>query len=310
MDNTARAFGRVYTEANPFQLAAFQHWAVAAGIPQKPVLEPFAGANNIVRHLEALNLCNAYSAFDITPASSDVLQQDTFTNFPTGFDVCITNPPWLAKNSATSRGLAYPDCAYDDLYKFSLSRCLSHCDYIAALVPEAFIRSGLFQDRLSDFISIRSHLFSDTKHPTGLALFTPDATDTIHLWANNRPIGEYHNLKARYLPDNAPTDNTIRFNAKDGDLGLIAFDNVREASIRCCSIDEIKAYDIKSTSRFITRIWTENNPSISALNECLQQIRETTSDVFLSSYRGLRKDGLYRRRLDWDLARRMICHVA
>jgi hypothetical protein len=31
--------------------------------------------------------------------------------------------------------------------------------------------------------------------------------------------------------------------------------------------------------------------------------------VFMSGYRGLRKDGRYRHRMDWQLARRVVSHV-
>lgn len=101
----------------------------------------------------------------------------------------------------------------------------------------------------------------------------------------------------------------IRFNAPDGNLGLVAFDNVREASIRFCSISEISDYEIKQSSRFITRIAIAEPPHISVLNHYLNELRTQTHDVFLSSYRGLRKDGMYRRRLDWDLARRIIYYA-
>ena len=315
MLDTTRAFGQIYTIANPFQLTAFQGWADRADLPHKPVLEPFAGANSLIRHLESLGLCSSYEAFDIHPAAADVTFRDTFAAFPVGFEICITNPPWLAKNSARVRGLPFPDCAYDDLYKCALSHCLSHCGYVAAIIPEAFIRSGLFQDRLADFISIRSRLFLDTAHPTGLALFDPTPSEDIRLWADDRLIGHYHHLKARYLPPEIQEhvgfakDNAIHFNDPNGKLGLIAFDNVREASIRFCHIDEIASYEIKQTSRFITRIGLDNPPPLAKLNSYLNQIRSTTQDVFLSSYRGLRKDGLYRRRLDWDLARRIIYHA-
>ena len=315
MLDITRAFGQIYTVANPFQLTAFQRWADRADLPHKPVLEPFAGANNLIRHLERLGLCSSYAAFDIQPTATDVQFRDTLAAFPGGFDVCITNPPWLAKNSARARGLPFPDCAYDDLYKLALSRCLSHCGYVAAIIPEAFIRTNLFQDRLTDFISIRSRLFSETAHPTGLALFDPTPSEDIRLWADDRLIGHYHQLKAQYLPpekggnDGYAIDNAIHFNDLNGRLGLIAFDNVREASIRFCHIDEIASYEIKQTSRFITRISLDNPPPIAVLNSCLNKIRSATEDVFLSSYRGLRKDGLYRRRLDWDLARRIIHHA-
>ena len=93
---------------------------------------------------------------DIHPADERVEMRDTLDAFPLGFDVCITNPPWLAKNSVTARGLAFPDCSYDDLYKFALEKCLDNCGWVAALVPELFIRASLFQERLTDFVSLTS----------------------------------------------------------------------------------------------------------------------------------------------------------
>jgi len=221
MDKTARAFGQIYTSANPFALIGFQHWAICAGLdkadatqtcesqknlaqqvtprppimladtpdldgkmplgtklssnhwpradtnenhkgggdlnhkpcldnrpnlleltdiqgkrdstdqnkqaeqpryhnlscrtgptatelPLKTIVEPFAGANSLIRHLESVGYHFAYRAFDIQPAASDVEYRDTLDDFPQGFDVCITNPPWLAKNSAKARGLPFP----------------------------------------------------------------------------------------------------------------------------------------------------------------------------------------------------------
>ena len=35
-----------------------------------------------------------------------------------------------------------------------------------------------------------------------------------------------------------------------------------------------------------------------------------TQDVLMTAYRGLRKDGFYRRRLDWQLAKDIIYSVA
>jgi len=99
------------------------------------------------------------------------------------------------------------------------------------------------------------------------------------------------------------------FNDPAGNLGLIAFDNVREASIRFCAVDEIAGYEIKQTSRFITRIRAAKPPPIEALNDWLAAFRAETGDVFMSGYRGLRKDGRYRRRMDWQLARRVVSHV-
>jgi len=45
---------------------------------------------------------------------------------------------------------------------------------------------------------------------------------------------------------------------------------------------------------------------IDRYNTFIGEFREKTGDVLLTCYRGLRKDGKYRRRLDWQLARGII----
>ena len=312
ISQAARSLGQIHTDANPFHFHAFQDWAKRADLPSAAVLEPFAGMGKLITHLQDVQLCRAYAAFDIQPGRSDVAIRDCFTDFPKGFHVCITNPPWLAKNSATLRRLPYPDCGYNDLYKFALHLCLHHCPYVAALVPEAFIRSGLFLNRLQAFISINSPLFRQTNHPTGLALFGPNQKEgqlcrDIDLWADDRYLGGYYQLYRQYVPPLMANKSRIRFNRPDGNLGLIAYNLISGPSIRFCAPEEIEGYQIKPSSRFITRIAIEDSiPPLADLNQQLATFRQRTSDVFLTSYRGLRKDGAYRRRMDFRLARRLL----
>ena len=137
-----------------------------------------------------------------------VQQRDTLADFPSGFDVCITNPPWLARNSATVRDLEFPECDYDNLYKFALEKCLDNCDWVAALVPESFIRAELFRDRLSDFVSLTSRLFSDTGHPVGLALFDPFPMTDVKVWSGRERIGWLSDIESLrpLLRKNGPED--------------------------------------------------------------------------------------------------------
>ena len=227
-----RASGRYYTRGNPFLLKPFQTWAKVSNLAQQITLEPFAGAKDIPQLIDAANLrCRDWSLFDIEPGAAGVVQRDTLADFPKGFNVCITNPPWLARNSATRRGLPFPEATrYDDLYKYALEQCLAHCGWVAAIIPEAFIRSGLFLKQLHDFISLvpqtqgpaeqengkrdTSYMFEDTEHPVGLALFTPDATSDVRVWRNNQLLGGINELR-RHLPQ--PSSNrSIVFNDPSG----------------------------------------------------------------------------------------------
>lgn len=320
--NNKRANGQYYTRGNPFQLEPFRKWAENSELNHQTVLEPFAGAKDIARLIESTHLtCQDWAFYDIEPGENGINQRDTLTDFPTGFNVCITNPPWLARNSATRRGLPFPkNTCYNDMYKIALEKCLTYCQWVAVIIPEAYIRSGLFSDRLCDFISLVpqtqhqinkrksmkeiSNMFEDTEHPVGLALFTPDITLDINVWRNNQLLGKLTELR-RHLPTSSRNRNIV-FNEPDGNLGLIAIDNTISASIRFCPPSELGDYTVRDHCRSITKIGVPWRVDINPLNKHLATIREKTHDVFMTAFKGLRRDGCYRRRLDWALARAII----
>ena len=303
--STKRQSGRFFTKGNPFRHPAFYAWAGRNDLAKAEILEPFAGANSLIHHLENMKVCTASVSYDILPATSRVQQRDTLADFPSDFDVCITNPPWLARNSATVRGLVFPDCTHDNLYQFALEKCLDNCDWVAALVPESFIRAELFRDRLSDFVSLTSSLFSDTGHPVGLALFDPFPMTDVEVWSGRERIGWLSDIESLrpLLRKNGPE---IQFNDPEGNVGLIALDNTREASIRFCKASELSDYEVKRTGRHITKMRVSSRIRIRAWNEYLNWFREQTRDVLMTCYKGIRKDGRYRRRLDWELTRGIV----
>jgi hypothetical protein len=305
--NKKRTNGQFFTTANPFNCRSFSIWSKKAGLPKKLVLEPFAGTNLLIEHLRSIGKIQKWASFDIEPQAEGVVQRDTIVDFPNGYDVCVTNPPWLAKNSATFRGLPFPETQYDDLYKLALTKCLDNCRYVAALIPESFIRANLHQKRLHTFISLTKSMFSDTQHPVGLALFVPSSVNDVIIYSGKQRIGLLSELQQQRPPlSNSPE---IRFNDPIGNLGLFALDNTKEASIRFCDVAELKNYKVKNTCRHITKMMVPWKVNIRDCNELIRVFRETTKDVLLTCYRGIRKDGMYRRRLDWNLARDIICHV-
>ena len=302
--------GRFYTENtqgnNPFAHDAFLAWARYAGLPSGLILEPFAGRNSIVDLLRSMNLCRNFDAYDIHPAHEDVKFRDTLSNFPVGYQVCVSNPPWLAKNVATRNQLEFPDGDYQDLYQFCLERCLTNCQWVALLLPESFIRTKLFRERLTDVISLTFETFRETTHPVALALFGPEEVSDTRVWSGNRLIGQLSDIEAT-KPAILP-EKSVKFNDPQGNVGLFALDNTREASIRFCEPDELGDYRVLHSSRAITKIHT-TQPRIKEWNDFLHEFRQQTCDVLLTPYRGLRADGMYRRRLDYDLARRIIQNV-
>ncbi len=56
--------GVFYTEMkNPFDHPEFIKWAKEVDIENKIILEPFAGANNIISYIKELGLCNSFNSF-------------------------------------------------------------------------------------------------------------------------------------------------------------------------------------------------------------------------------------------------------
>lgn len=303
-----RRNGQFFTQGNPFQHSAFRIWAKDSRLSAQTILEPFAGANSLIEHLEDMGLCRKSVSYDIHPSDCRVQRRDTLEAFPSGFGVCVTNPPWLARNSATIRGFDFPDCDYDDLYKYALEKCLLNCDWVAALVPESFVCARIFRERLTDFISLNPDLFTDTGHPVGLALFEPSQAKDVRVWFGTSYIGTLSNIESM-RPAPRSDGPSVRFNEPAGNVGLIALDNTKTASIRFCPVDELSGYKVKKTGRHITKLSVDGEVRIDTWNDFLADFREKTCDVLMTSYKGIRKDGRYRRRLDWNLARGIIHHA-
>ena len=252
-----------------------------------------------------MNLCNEFAAFDIEPQSTNVICKNTLLDFPKNYQVCITNPPYLAQNSAKRRGLFYPQTYHDDLYKYSLELCLKNCKYVAAIIPASFLNANIFRDRLSHYILLNTKMFEDTDCPVCLALFS-NITDDVKIY-DEHYIGLLSELEKK-IPFGNNIDMT--FNSPVGNLGLLAIDNTKEPSIKFIKGEQIPPSKISNTSRSITRIKVDCSFSIiEKLNSRLTQFREETNDIFLTPFKGLRKDNKYRRRLDYAMARRLIEEV-
>lgn len=305
-----RQSGRFYTEGNPFIASPFLSWVQKNGLNSEEVLEPFAGKNNLVRALRQVGLAEAFSSFDIQPTDNEVAYRDTLKDFPTGFGFCVTNPPWLARNSAKRRSLLFPETEFDDLYKHAVDICLKNCEHVAAIIPATFLQSGLFRDRLSTVIFLHDQsMFVDTENPVCLALFN-ESSKRVEVFNDDHRIGFLDELEMELPPK---SDFDVTFNDPQGDLGLIAFDDTRGPSIRFVDGQELSSYKICVSSRMITRIGLRVDDVgrlIQTLNEDLRSFRKSTCDVFLTPFKGLRKDGYYRRRMDYRLARDFIAKHA
>lgn len=319
---TKRQHGQYFTKGNPFIYKPFLDWFDKAySISEnQTLLEPFAGSNSIILLIrEALKKDFQWACFDIDPESNEdnltdipITIQDVLYNFPSGFDIAITNPPYLAKNSATRRGINYPYKKYDDLYKYCLQEMLNNVKYVAAIIPESFIVQNLFHDRLDRVISLKGKMFEDTECPVCLALFSPDLSNDFQIYSNDDYIGRYQELK-KFNTYDTLNEYSLKFNDPYGEIAVIAVDNHIEDSIVFNEGESVNPEKIKTTSRSITRIKLpfdftkkEIRDIIAISNKLLKEKRKKTSDVFMTAFKGMRKDGKYRRRLDFSQIRSIL----
>lgn len=327
--------GQFYTLGNPFAHPLVQEWFdLIPEVENKRFVEPFAGANNIVKSFLSVYpkvKVEQWKSYDIAPEAIrtnevpeiSLIQQDTLKNFPEA-DVVITNPPYLAKNSATRMKLDIVDQfgVYQDLYEVSIEKMLENSDYIAAIIPESFLTRKIFKDRLYGFVSIVDKLFDDTDFPVGIALWVPEKTVDYPIYIGSKKVGMFGEIKKKTEILNFDSSGyqkiVIKYNSPHGVIGLKAVDNTVEPSIKYVKGETIDSSTIKVSSRAITRIQifsdngeeiiTEDNLEVclTEFNKVLNAYREQSSDIFLTSFKGLRKDGRYRRRIDWKTSSQII----
>lgn len=298
---TKSELGQFYTIENPFILKPFIEWFDKIPNNYKEILlEPFAGECNICNMFENYK----WECYDIIKPQINkynVIQQDTIKDFPSKFDVCITNPPYLAKNSATKNKLNYEYSQYDDLYKKCLEVMLNNCKYIAAIIPESFLHCKEFKERCECIIILETNMFSDTKCPVCLALFSPQLQSFFKIYKNNDFICYNFDLEKIFPCINIK--NKWKFNDPNGIIGIKCIDDMHFMLGKM--IDSSK---IKDTTRTHSRISTnieikDIQKFIDKCNEILNKYRQDTQDIFLTVFKGLNSKGKFRRRLDFKTAK-------
>lgn len=303
--------GQFFTTKSPFVHPAFLNWWNNID-GDYCVVEPFAGSNNIIKMLNELNVEFISKSFDIEPKAPDVFQQNTIENFPKGYNIAITNPPYLGYSTRRRLKIDMDFENHQNLYLLCLEKCLENCNYVAAIIPETFITlNTTLKKRLCCVISIIDNIFDDTAVPVCLALWNKNIAKTFDIYSGKTYLGTNLNL-LQFIPNPFINENVL-FNDINGQIGLIAIDNSECNSIKFCKGNEINNI-IKDNSRFITKLSFEKyyfselelEILINKSNEILEEFRSKTSDVFLTAFKNIRKDNKYRRRLDYRQAKKIL----
>ncbi|MBU2036770.1 hypothetical protein KJ866_00995 [Patescibacteria group bacterium] len=230
--------------------------------------------------------------------------------------IIITNPPYLTNYSAKRKGIyenvkKYFDiCRYDDLYQLAIEKCLAN-DFGVMIIPETFINSKLPKSRLASITIIEDLLFNDTENPICVICFDNKNKEynQIDVYKNDELLGDLGYFeKMRKMPHK---NIYMKFNAPTGQIALRAVDTTNpQKPIMFMKPEEIN-YDlseIKYSSRLITVIEIKAdkeiiNKIIEHSNKLLFDFRKKTNDVLLSPFKGNKKNGERRRRLDYMTAR-------
>lgn len=282
--------GQYYTTTNPFKGDAFVEWEELSGLGDSTILEPFAGAGNIFEFFPD----QTFVGYDIEPNNDGIVQRDTLQNFPTGYKTCITNPPYLAKNSI-SRNKLDVKIKYEDLYLDCLEKMLENCDYVAAIIPSTFYNTGLFRNRLFAWDKHDYQLFSDTDTPAGVAYFVPENTNT-NIYVNGEKI-EHWTASSK--------NSELKFNVSNGNYIFNAIDKTGSENIGIEPVNNSFDRDkfLKNTSRNYSLFYSPTELDCDLVNENINEWRKTTKDFYLTSFKSMMRAGKYRKRMGFDLLR-------
>lgn len=285
---------------------------------KKIACDPFAGAGDLLSALKSLGFRDVIG-LDID-SSLGWEHNDSLMSIPQMEGaIIVTNPPYLTNYSAKRKRIYdhvakyFESCNYDDLYQLAIEKCLKN-KFGVMIIPETFINSSFPKNRLSSITILEENLFQDTENPVCVICFDARSKglDEVTVYKNDTPLGNLSYFeKLRMKPKNSIQ---MDFNEISGSIALRAVDTTDPQNLIAFMKKEELAYDlagIKHSSRLITIIdaparYDELDLLISQSNRILTDYRKRTHDVLLSPFKGNRKDGIRRRRLDYATARAIL----
>lgn len=313
--------GQFFTERDIFKNNfVFKNFMEVNKLWTKNILEPFAGANNLINFLLKQKPKLKYQSFDIEPKNENVKENDSINNWIyKNFDLVITNPPYLSKHSARRMKLNVNFHNYDDLYKLSLDRCLSNVRYTIAIIPTTLINSNRKEDqKLIKKLVIFQLLpcnknFNDTIHPVALAYFDNKKNNNdFQLYENDKFIGSYFDLIKKEKEILKPKNNLqITFNKPNGNICINTGDNTKDKNnIKFLESSWLDDANVKKTDRHKVKMDIQGvnitPETIRYLNNKIMELRNNQCDYLWASFKGVSKNGHFRKRLDFHKIKKII----
>lgn len=282
------------------------------------IVDPFAGQGDLLNVVDTLGY--SVSGLDIDKSLGWEFN-DGLKHIPrVEGGLVLTNPPYLAKNSAKRQGLSgysyFENSEFQDLYQIAISKVLESYKYSIFIIPETFVNSSVFTKHLHSITILEENPFECTDCPVCVCCFEVNNSllkENIYDFYKGGLFlfdsDEGYNRLCKYKS----FDNfNITFNDKKGNLGLRGIDGLDEFNrIKFCLPGDLNynTSKIKTSSRAITLIKVDFDIDmifVNDINYYLEDYRRRTHDVFLSPFKGNNKNGERRRRLDFKLARGFI----
>lgn len=311
------ALGQFFTREPHWLVAPVQDF-IAQRVPRATTfLDPFAGEGNLLE-ISASVFGLRTRGLDISAEGWE--QNDSLRRIPSRRgEMIITNPPYLARNSARRKGLWDEVGEYleergrDDLYQVALDRCLEAAEVVVAIIPETVLLSKYPKTHLALVAVIEDQMFSDTETPVCVACFDTATQVVPQVYLGGERIATLPEVLACRLEPTGLVD--MRFNSPRGQIGLRAVDGVDPAErLRFMRAGELGYPQdrLKHSSRHMTFVEIPSleecqlDGVLATANQLLNEVRLASRDLALSPFKGNNRNGLRRRRLDYTLARALL----
>lgn len=309
--------GQFFTKKNLWLKPQIEDFIKSSNM--KVAYDPFAGNGDLLNVASQIGFAKVIG-LDIDE-NLPWIENDSLEQIP-HYDeaIIITNPPYIAKQSASRKKIDlskyFDDSIYDDVYMIALDKMIKAQNYIVAIIPESFINSNYKQKNLIHSITIlEENPFEDTENPVCIVCFDgiKKAFDEIKVFKGCKYLNTLEYFENfRLKPNNSIK---ISFNDKKGWLALRATDSSNGIDLIRFSLKDAMNYDwknnIKISSRHISLLDIDVLPEqrfdfISIANNIITNLRRETSDVIFTPFKGNTKQGKRRRRLDFRLARAIL----
>ncbi|MBN1824358.1 MAG: hypothetical protein JW803_08570 [Endomicrobiales bacterium] len=314
-----RILGQFFTKKDFWLKGHIKDFIINSGC--RVAYDPFAGNGDILETAKQIGFSKTVG-LDIEPQKNQ-LKNDSLLRIPSYKDaIIITNPPYLTNYSARRKKIYnkveryFSSSIYDDLYLIALDRMLAAQEYVVAIVPETFINNSfLHKPRLVSITVIEDNCFNDTENPVCVVCFDGDYKEDklIKIYKNSKYINTLNYFENLRLKPKSLIQ--IKFNDVNGVIALRAIDATDPNNmIRFMKKDDLdyKLTNIKHSSRLITVINSHKldnrliDKIIDQSNKILDDYRNKTRDILLSPFKGNMKNGIRRRRLDYESARAIL----